>query len=318
MIESRGLRRSFWKRIRRWLVRYQNDPSCQMSVHGRVLTMPLSHDLPHYMRENPFYDQLLVRLTQFMHRSREFMCSVDIGANIGDSIAALAFHPLDRFVAIEPNPNFFNYLIENCANLQHVLALQLICSSSDEQRAFTIQEKRGTASVVATQGHDSAMECSSPVTLDKILAQHCPEKSIDLLKIDTDGHDFEVLTGARRVIQKDQPVIVFECDIFGNNQYTEQVVDHLDFFCNCGYELFLVYDNTGYLMGCYSLQDTSAFQNLLLYQQTSPFLYFDILIMSTPEIIDFYQEEAEVFVNAIADTDLQPTAHHAVQKVQST
>ena len=300
-----------------WLVRYRNDPPCQMLVHGRLLTMPLSHDLPHYLHAHHFYDQLLVRLSQFMHTSQASICCVDVGANIGDSIAALALHPSDRFIAVEPNPGFYPYLVKNSAAYQHVLPLQVICSSSDEQRAFNIEEKRGTASIVPANQHQTGLEHATPMTLDSLLLAHGGDSRIDLLKIDTDGHDFEVLAGARSVIQRDLPVVMFECDVFGNALYSEQVLEQLQYFQDCGYQQFMVYDNFGYLLGRYSLSDTGAFQHLLLYQLTSPFLYFDILLMTTPDIDAFYKTEAEVFVGAIANTELQPTARHAIQAMQS-
>ena len=46
-------------------------------------------------------------------------------------------------------------------------------------------------------------------------------------KVDTNGHDFEVLAGAERLISRNHPVVLFECDVFNNTNYVEDCLSTL-------------------------------------------------------------------------------------------
>lgn len=326
LITTRGIQRSVWKRIRKWIIRYAGDPQCRMTVHGRELCMPLSHDLPFYLNKHSNYDLPLGRLGQFLHSSKESIFGVDVGANIGDTVAALAAHPQDQFLAVEPNPHFFQYLVKNWAGSERVIPVQVICSSSDECRSFSLKEGRGTATVVETfeaSGREiesaDALWAQSPQSLDTLVGNHAGVSGsikVDVIKIDTDGHDFEVLSGARKTIARDLPCLFFESYISGNQHYSEQLADHLSYFGECGYSSFLVYDNTGFLMGQYELSDRRAFDSLVLYQLTSPFLYFDVLVMKSPDIEAFHALETQFYINEISDSSLQSTAQHAADRTR--
>lgn len=56
---------------------------------------------------------------------------IDIGANIGDTIAACFAEPTDRFLAIEPDPHFLHYLRKNCATIENCTALEVLCGPVD-------------------------------------------------------------------------------------------------------------------------------------------------------------------------------------------
>ncbi len=66
-------------------------------------------------------------------------------------------------------------------------------------------------------------------------------------------------------------------------------------------------------MGKYPLSDLSAIRSLLFYQLTSPFHYFDILVMKDADISRFFRTEVDYFVEDIADKSLQLAAMAAVE-----
>ena len=61
---------------------------------------------------------------------------------------------------------------------------------------------------------------------------------LDFIKIDTDGHDYKVLKGARKTIRKIRPVVIFEV---GDYLMKEEDIDftfYLDYFFPQHYDLF--------------------------------------------------------------------------------
>ena len=303
-IASRGLPRKAWSLARRLLIRWLDDPTCTMPVHGRSLQINLSHGLPVYQAQHPYYDTMPRRLGAFLRSRHGGLVCVDVGANVGDSVAAFIGGASDRFLAVEPNPKFHRILLANWAGDARVTAIDMICSSGNQSANFTILEKNGTASIVESQA--GAPMKQQP--LDDMVAGNAAFAATNLIKVDTDGHDFEVLAGAARTIAANRPAVLFECDVFGRADYTESVLRTLAMFSRCGYRHYLVYDNQGYLIGCHALDDPTAIKSLLFYQLTSEFRYFDLLVMTEPDLATFHAAEVQFFADQRVPAALRATA----------
>lgn len=307
VLKFRGIRRECWSAIRQLWIRWWNDPACQMNVHGRALRMPLSHALPSYWRKFPLYDRLPARLADFLRNRHGRLVAVDVGANIGDTVAALFGGASDRILAIEPNPRFLQYLKLNWGSVANIDILNCLCSSTCSSGRYEVHEQTGTASL-------ESAEAGIPLQarrLDDIMADHPEYGELNLLKIDTDGHDFEVLEGARASIRNAKPAVYFECDSFGCPDYVERCLETLAFFAEDGYAHFLLYDNFGRLMGRYDIGDSEQIKKLLFYQMASQNYYYDILVMRNEDLNSFYRSEKEFFVNAL-DSALRKTARYSL------
>jgi FkbM family methyltransferase len=262
------------------------DPSISVKIHGRKLYMPLSHNLPIYVSRFKFYDTALTRISKFLRLKKKNLVYVDVGANIGDSILAINPQKKDSIIGIEPDPKFQKYLKKNLMNLDNVVIERIVCSSSSKKERVRILEKNGTASIVMD---DESGEMEKD-TLDNIMKRNKLGK-IDLLKVDTDGHDFEVLKGARETIKRYKPAIFFECDSFGNKDYVNDIFELFDFLISCGYMSIIMYDNFGYLFGKYKLEDRETLKNFFFYQLNSDFYYFDILVIDEKNSKEFFTLE---------------------------
>ena len=310
LIRSRGIARRLWSGSRALLVALLDDPSCVSEIHGKRLEMPLSHALPGYLHEFPQYDRLLGRLSDFLHRRDGHLTCIDVGANIGDSVAALYKHDNDLFLAIEPNPHFLGYLRRNWGAEQSVTILNYVVSSSTANASFAISEARGTSSIMRDE-KGIKLEAKP---LDEIVQLNPRFSQVNFLKIDTDGHDFEVIMGATQIIAHSRPTILFECADLTDPAQIDTCVEALRFFTGAGYASILIYDNFGYLMGRHGLNDLSSFRSLLFYQLTSRFHYCDILVMNEGSIDAFHQAECSYFIDSMPNAALKQTAS-AVLKV---
>jgi FkbM family methyltransferase len=264
-----------------------------MPVHAKRLAMPLSHALPSYLAANPYYDSLLARLSDYLARRGETLVCIDVGANIGDTIAAM-YRPDARFLAIEPSQKYSSYLRNNWGQANNVTVINEVCSSVSATKGLRLVERKGTASLAFSD----ELPAVTAHTLDDISESYPAFARPRLVKVDTDGHDFEVLAGAEKLIERARPIVLFECDAFGNTGYVKDCLATLAFFESVGYRSFLLYDNLGYLMGRHTLADLTHFKDLLFYQLTSNFRYFDIIIMEESDIEPFHSQERTTFASA--------------------
>lgn len=244
-----------------------------------------------------------------MHQKHGYLNCIDVGANIGDTIASFYREDTDIFLAIEPNPKFNKLLSENWGWNNNVTIISDICSSDNDEGTFVIKEKDGTASILLEKNGVNISKRS----LDEIVNNCSSAVNVNVLKIDTDGHDFEVIEGSRRLLSRSRPVVLFECDVFNNVNYVQDVLKSLNVFKQSGYNYFLLYNNLGYLIGKYSLSDMSPFNNLLFYQLISNLNYFDVLVMKDEDIFQFYKSEVHYFVDTMSNKSLQRTVISAVK-----
>lgn len=291
MLDACGFRRKVWSRVRSALIQVLNDPVCAMPVHGRTLMMPLSHPLPDYLKRYPFYDRLPKRLGAFIRETHGALVCIDVGANIGDTVAAFYQSGDDLFLAIEPNPKFNTLLGTNWRSAPNVSVSSDLCSAESGAASYVVREKRGSASF----DPDRQGRTLNTRTLDEMADEFASSRNVNVLKVDTDGHDLDVLAGAEKVIARARPAILFECDACGDARYTERCLQTLAGFKTDGYSGFLVYDNYGYLMGRHALDDVRAFRDLLCYHLSGGVSYFDLLVMTDPDLDSFQASEKQAF-----------------------
>lgn len=298
---SRGIEQQAWSFIRKALIKLLRDPVCSLPIHKKYLKLPLSHPLPDYLNQFSFYDKLPERISNYIHEKQGHLSCIDIGANIGDTIASFYKKDTDTFLAIEPDPKFYELLAENWGENRNVKVVSEICSSESNTTTFIIQKTNGTASILQTENGITM----SRRKLDEIVQDYPFAMNSNVIKIDTDGHDFEVIKGSKMLLSQNLPAILFECDAFENSNYFQDCLEILKFLKQNGYNYFLLYDNIGYLIGKYSLSDLVPFQNLLFYQLTSNSCYFDILVMKDEDIFQFYQVEIDYFTDHMPNKSLQ-------------
>lgn len=138
--------------------------------------------------------------------------AVDIGANIGYFTLLLAklVGPEGRVIAFEPLPENFHVLQENVAlNAYRNVTLEprAVMEKPGTVRLYREREHllTGTASTVHGQGSGLEVPATS---LDVYL--RATGKRADFVKIDVEGAEGAVLTGMRRVLAEDRPIVLVE------------------------------------------------------------------------------------------------------------
>jgi FkbM family methyltransferase len=313
LLGASGRRRRWLQWLRGLLIRLQGDPPCEMLVHGHMLLMPLSHTIPELLATGPQHDRLLGRLGGFVRARRGRLVAIDVGANVGDTVAALMGGAEDRVLAVEPSVEFLRFLRANWGANPQVTIVAAACGERDAELQVSVLRRDGTAVFTETaQGERVQMS-----TLDAVVRAQPAFADADVVKIDTDGFDFAVLDGAQDLLARARPAVLLECDHFDAPDYVTRCRAALRTLRDCGYAHFAAYDNFGYLMGSFALDDTRPFEHLLFYQLSSPFHYFDLLVMPDDALGAFLETEREHYVRASVSAAMADAARAVAPRVDA-
>lgn len=140
----------------------------------------------------------------------------DVGANVGQtSVPALATFPQARVVAFEPSEQSYKKLIAAIGSEPRFSAFKLALSTAPGKAAFFEHEDSSLNSLLPDAakgwGHKdfhtrTEVECD---TLDNF-CQANGINSIDVLKIDVEGCEMDVLSGAKQMLAGNVRFVTFE------------------------------------------------------------------------------------------------------------
>jgi FkbM family methyltransferase len=239
------------------------------------IEIPPNFALPNFQLSFKLYDRFLPVLAKNINSDKVI---IDVGANIGDTVIALIQNCKNPIICVEPSDIFFPYL-EN--NLKRI-------SSVDFSRVKTIKKYVGTGLISGTLNHIEAgtaslkvIESSNSIThiaLDKLVDD---VSNVLLLKVDTDGFDFDVIKSAEEILSKSKPILFWENEISEDFQYKgfDELYSMLEIK---GYNYIYIFDNFGNLITEETNFETLKNINSYLYGMkkhncTRTFYYTDVL-----------------------------------------
>lgn len=165
---------------------------------------------------------------------------IDVGANVGIISACAAITAKSgRVIAIEPTDTF-DILVEN-------LTSNKFPENNIEFFQTAIGSTTGTREdkIYKTWGDEPISGIHKFTRLDELVGELSLEK-LDILKIDTDGFEFEVLTSGRETIEKFRPSIIIELnEALGTRSITLQQI--FDFMLDLKYDEALILDGGNFV-----------------------------------------------------------------------
>ena len=163
---------------------------------------------------------------------------LDIGANIGNhSIYFSRF--FEKVIAFEPNPKIYRLLEINTEEMPNVEVKNHGLSEKKEVLDFSVDKANWGGSRIICEDAESDAPASIKVnveSLDDVLNDRASQ--IELMKIDVEGHEFSVLQGAKKTLEKHKPTILFE--EAGVSGGSSKVIDLLR---DHGYGFFVLEEN---------------------------------------------------------------------------
>jgi FkbM family methyltransferase len=145
----------------------------------------------------------------------EFRAVVGVGANVGEFASAVETNDVCRVDAFEPHPR--TYAVLAGRQCTHVVTHQMALGAQPgTMTLYDVAADDGTQlasfyrEVIERQTDDVASHTVHVETVDSVLAESDVDR-IDLLKIDTEGHERSGLDRAQRALeQKRIPFVLFE------------------------------------------------------------------------------------------------------------
>lgn len=173
---------------------------------------------------------------------------IDVGSNVG--IMSLNFARKvknGKVYAFEPTHYAFKKLQKNLSlNPQVAARIQTIQSfvsceknKSENIKAFSswkIDKHIGKHQHPVHGGAAMSTEGVPTTTIDEFVNQHHIDR-LDFIKIDTDGHEFDVLLGAKKTITRFRPQIIFELGQYVMNEREINFIDYQELFDQLDYTL---------------------------------------------------------------------------------
>lgn len=169
------------------------------------LAGPADHPLQRFRTTHPLYDRRLPALARILSDQAPDATFIDVGANIGDSIAlarlAGAKMPV---IAIEASLSYCKFLWANTQRLPAIFKrVRLVWGyvGSDGRGKVNLGKGSATAS-----GSGAIVESAPGVHLAKV----AKDRDVSLVKTDTDGFDQDIVAAELEFLKAKQPVLWLE------------------------------------------------------------------------------------------------------------
>ena len=176
-----------------------------------------------------------------MHFSKAAGNVIIAGAYFGDQAIPVAYNIKGSGVChtFEPNKNNSDLIIENAKlnGLTNVLINNLALWNKSNEKLIFEGEDALASTITASESTENVLHT---ITIDDYVSQHNIEP-VNLLMIDVEGSEIKVLEGAKEMLNKFKPVVVFETHSLYNDWSNGlENSDSVKLMTDLGYEVFAV------------------------------------------------------------------------------
>ena len=241
----------------------------KIELHGYELTVPSGHVMLRFYTPGsglfqPYREHGLALVVGALERLHRRGIVVDIGANVGDTLAVIARHSTLNVLCVEPSGYFLPYLRQNVARhfTDRTTVVDWYVTAQEDEAARALFHWGGTAKPV--DGPYS--ERGSVVPIGRLVSE---VDDVALLKIDTDGADLAIVEGCLDTQTPTFPIF-FELEITTQDEGEARTAcaRAQRFFARvveAGYRQAFVWDDPGRFYGRLDLSADMSIRNLLNY-----------------------------------------------------
>ena len=226
----------------------------------------------------PDLNSQLGRLASVIFKKYPNMTAIDVGANVGDTIAVLKSAVEVPVIAIEGDEVCFRFLNKNIEQFKNVTTIKNYLGEKSQSVKVSLQHSGWNTTIIPKETGDSNIVF---ITLDEIISSgdftNCQLK---LLKVDVEGFDTIVLRGATEIITKHMPVLFFEYNRKNMKVIQEDGLATILSFEKMGYGKIVFFDHKGNLVLATDLKNVEVVTYMHEYISSDKNLlaYYDICI----------------------------------------
>jgi len=237
-----------------------DDSLLEQDIAGSRLLLPFSHRLPMYLQWHPWYSSNVARIARHVQAKYPDLTLVDVGANVGDTIALVRREIHCPILCLEGDGKFFGILESNARRFSDVEVVNEFLGDCDQEVPGLLVQSDGSAHVTeSTTGYLTIRR------LDALLKERPRFWASKFIKIDTDGYDAKVIRGAEEQLAAVKPVLFFEYDPHFLAQQHEEPLDLLSNLECLGYSHLIFYDNFGELLLDAEIGNRRQLEEITLY-----------------------------------------------------
>lgn len=272
-----------------------SDDLTTRQIGNYSILLNKNHVLPHYLKQFPSYSSNLPRLAKKIKEKFPDLILIDVGANVGDTVALIRSESYFPIVCIEGDDFYYSVLKKNIQQFNEVDAFQFFLGEKNEVVSAHKEVEQGTLKIVLDSTDVGKNKGLSFITLDHFLKLNPKYQKAKLLKIDTDGFDLMILRGGIEYLQKTRPVLFIEYDRCLLSNVNDDGLSTLFKLEEIGYETVMFYDNFGRFILSAELQNKKLIEQLHFYidDKKSAFPYYDICLFHKDD-----KEFAEEVINS--------------------
>lgn len=259
-----------------------SNPVIQTELYGFPFMVPFSHDLPKNLQKHSNYSWNLLAVAKWVNSIYPNTPLIDVGANVGDTVALLRTSLQNPILCIEGNQSFFDLLQVNKQQFSQVTAVQQLLGDVDSVLKSELAIKNGTAQV------KNSAKSQNIKTLENVLNSYPEFMQAKLVKIDTDGFDGFILRGAISWIKKQQPYVFLEFDPYFLAIQQFAPTEIFSILTDAAYKYVAFFDNYGNYLKSLKIKDSADIQSLIKeitgFQATR---YYDLLFIPDENLMNF-------------------------------
>jgi len=154
----------------------------------------------------------------------------DLGANVGPYSISAAARTNGKVIAIEPALQTFELLNRSASQFPNMTAIHT--AISDKSGTAFLFHGGSSENFKLSEDNETQGEEVPLVTVDDIADEHDIE-SVDIIKMDVEGHELKALAGAEKIISNGSPIIFYEVK-HGSDLHPELI----EAFENLGYDSY--------------------------------------------------------------------------------
>lgn len=272
------------------LIKENHELLVKAKIANSELVVTFSHSLPFILKKYPSYSSNIVRIAKLVKSKYHDLSFIDIGANIGDTVALLRDQTYFPIFCIEGSNFFFAILEMNIKQYKDVTIVRTFLGETNNEISSKFSIENGTGRLGFQEGN---VELVQVATLSTVLKETPFFANSKLVKIDTDGFDSKILKGAKDFLLNVKPIVFFEFDPAYLEEQEEEPLSIFNFLQICGYDNLLIYDNLGDLVLSTKTSDKILLEEIYFYfSGRKNEKYFDICAF-TPEDNDLFLQIRE-------------------------
>ena len=230
-------------RVLFYLIR-PSTPFIMRLPHYRLWVHPTKGTLTRVVLRRGYWEP--AETAFFISRLKPGAFVVDAGANFGHYalVASGIAGPEGLVVAFEPFPKNYALLQSNVALLPtgNVVAEQAgLAAASGTMDLITDEGNPGGHSFNPNLIWKEGAKIPVPIyALDDYIEERCAGRKLDMLKSDTQGYEWQLISGARKTILRDKPAVLCEVAPKALAAIGDSHEELLRFFEEAGYSMLIV------------------------------------------------------------------------------